>query len=1061
MRPLGLEMTAFGSYAEKTVVDFERLTQGLYLITGDTGAGKTTIFDAIMFALYGVASGPDRRPEMMHCDFVEKSVDTEVTLRFRHSARVYAVTRTLHYRKKRGTEAQYGEGVPDAVLWERETDKPPLRGAAKVTERCTELLGLNAEQFRKIVMLAQGEFRKFLSANAEEKNEILGRLFDNSACVCYQNLFKGARDALWAERDGQKRQIADAMHTVFQMPEGLEDAQKSLYLPENPALAEHLKQLAGTERRRLQELERERQRVRARENALLEQKGAADGQNRLLNELGEKRLQLGRLEARAEEMARLQAEYDAAELALHQIRPKQEQLAGAEQALRDAQREVQTLQTDLCGQEEHVKAAQKAADADQAAARELGALEAELQILEKALPRYAELDALQREKDAAVAALQKAEAQKQAAEQAQAQAQKALAEIAAEQSALAEIDAQVVRLENERAEAQKRLEMLTGAGGVQERVRNVQQSARELRRREGLLREAARAAAQAEQRHHTLYQAFVGGQAGLLAEELRRELARRGRAVCPVCHSEFCTQQAHAFAELPKETPTQREVNAAKQIHTEREENRRQQEQAIIALRASIDSETQSILREARTLLPECEGWEQLTGEGYLSEAAKAFCQNAADRERAWREAADQQKRGAALAELRRETEAQLRRRESAIAQAEQERTAGRLTVERLDAARCALQAQLQYPDQKTADAQLRRRQERRDALKTRAERSQALLQDAKGERDRLLGKLNGKRDSLPGLERSRAERAGELQAALAANGFAALQDAERALRLPGQQNGEDWLRGRQEELTAYRHALSDTRSRVRELADRTKGLVPVGLAALQQQIDAAGEEYAAVNAACGKLARLLENHCGVAERVCQMQEALQKTEPVWNRLELLADLAVGVSGDGGKLSFDRYVMGTVFQEILEMANRRLNIMSGGRYELLHQLGAERKNAKAGLDVEVLDMTTGKRRNSRSLSGGESFLVSLALALGLSDVVQHHAGGRRLDALFIDEGFGSLDSGTLDTALQVLSQLTEGDCLVGIISHVSRLEESIPQKIRVRNSGRGSSLRLE
>jgi len=130
--------------------------------------------------------------------------------------------------------------------------------------------------------------------------------------------------------------------------------------------------------------------------------------------------------------------------------------------------------------------------------------------------------------------------------------------------------------------------------------------------------------------------------------------------------------------------------------------------------------------------------------------------------------------------------------------------------------------------------------------------------------------------------------------------------------------------------------------------------------------------------------------------------------------------------------------------------------MSGGRYELIHRTSADRRNAKAGLEIDVLDLSTGQRRPSGSLSGGETFITSLALALGLSDVVQNHAGGKPLDALFIDEGFGSLSDGVLDKALDVLNQLTEGDRLVGIISHVDKLNESIPQKIRVRCGERGS-----
>ena len=153
--------------------------------------------------------------------------------------------------------------------------------------------------------------------------------------------------------------------------------------------------------------------------------------------------------------------------------------------------------------------------------------------------------------------------------------------------------------------------------------------------------------------------------------------------------------------------------------------------------------------------------------------------------------------------------------------------------------------------------------------------------------------------------------------------------------------------------------------------------------------------------------------------------------------------------------------MGAVFREILEAANRRMELMSGGRYTLMHKTGADRRNAKAGLEIEVLDNSTGQLRPSGSLSGGEGFFTSLALALGLSDVVQNHAGGKQMDALFIDEGFGTLSDDVLDRALDVLNQLTEGNRLVGIISHVDKLDESIAQKVRVKNTGKGSALTLE
>ena len=190
-------------------------------------------------------------------------------------------------------------------------------------------------------------------------------------------------------------------------------------------------------------------------------------------------------------------------------------------------------------------------------------------------------------------------------------------------------------------------------------------------------------------------------------------------------------------------------------------------------------------------------------------------------------------------------------------------------------------------------------------------------------------------------------------------------------------------------------------------------------------------------------------------------KDALSRSENGWRRLDRLASLAMGASSEDGKLSFDRYVMGAVFREVLEMANRRMDIMSGGRYQLIHRSAADRKNAKAGLEIQVLDLSTGRMRGSDSLSGGEGFFTSLSLALGLADTVQNRAGGHSLDALFIDEGFGSLSDGVLETAVDVLKELSKGQRLVGIISHVAQLEERITQKIRVKSGADGSSLSLD
>ena len=362
MKPISLEMTAFGSYAEKTTIAFDRFSHGLYLITGDTGAGKTTIFDAIMFALYGTASGPDRKPEMMHCDFVDKSVDTEVLLKFRQRDKEYTVRRIIHYRKKRGSADQFGDAVVSAVL--HEPDRDPVEIATRVTERCTELLGLNAEQFRKIVMLAQGEFKEFLKADSDKKNEILGKLFDNSSYVRYQTLLKSARDELREKREAVRKTIADTMETLFLPPETSEGVSPELYLPGHPGLTENLRALTAEEEQRQKRLDEERELFGAREKALAERKGFAAGQNRLLDELAERRKHLAELAGQAAAMDERRTAHEAAKKALRQVLPKQTASEEAQTALQEAKKAIAALEQELSEQERTVAKARSAVESD-------------------------------------------------------------------------------------------------------------------------------------------------------------------------------------------------------------------------------------------------------------------------------------------------------------------------------------------------------------------------------------------------------------------------------------------------------------------------------------------------------------------------------------------------------------------------------------------------------------------------------------------------------------------------------------------------------------------------
>ena len=207
--------------------------------------------------------------------------------------------------------------------------------------------------------------------------------------------------------------------------------------------------------------------------------------------------------------------------------------------------------------------------------------------------------------------------------------------------------------------------------------------------------------------------------------------------------------------------------------------------------------------------------------------------------------------------------------------------------------------------------------------------------------------------------------------------------------------------------------------------------------------------------------AKTLSIHQQNQSNVRESKEALSKTEKAWKHLTALSDLANHDASSGGILTFSRYVLTYIFQEILTAANRHLDTMSGGKYELVHRRQDRNAAQLGGLNMDVLDHLTGEKRDVKSLSGGESFEVSMALALGLSGVVQERSGALSAEAMFVDEGFGSLGERELNAAMDVLSSLSGDSKQIGIISHVTRLEECIPAKVRVTAGEHGSKLKIE
>ena len=1059
MRPSLLTMKAFGSYADETSVNFEQFVGGLYLIVGKTGSGKTTIFDAISFALFGQPSGSDRKTEMLHSDFVPLSQDTEVTLEFSHRGRKYRVERKLHFPKARKGDG-YGNMNQSAVMTGDGMD--PLEGSTKVTARCEELLGINSAQFRSIVMLAQGEFREFLRSGSDQKNDILGRLFDSSEYVRYQNLLAAVRNSLKEKRSQQAALIKSVMEGQFVMPQDADAQEREGYIAGHPALADNLKGLVEKDEAAYAAVKEELEKAKLRADELTRREVEANNENSLLQELEARKKDKTELEGRREALEARHEIYSAAQRAYRRVKPAADAAVRAAEALEKARGDMARLEETRSEQLAAYEGALAASEADGPVRQELAALAEQDVKLADAMPQY---DALA-EKTALAekAALGRDAASRSAADLAEKKAavDSVLEGIRAELLTLEGAGARRELAESELQAAKERLAAVTapgeGVAALVADVRSGQEALAEITREYSALCLEASAA---DEKYHSLYQAFLEGQAGLIAREMEEELAGTGQTVCRVCGARYTSGGAHSFALPQGSVPEKRDVDKAESASRAAEKKRSDKQSDREKLEALLEHQKKAAVSGAAKLDADITGWDVLSAPDRLESLTRRLSEEADALERALKAAGEKVTRREQLLKEEKENTEASAELEKRAADKEKESKDLELEQRSLSGAAEQIKQLLPYPDRAGAEAALEDIRAASARLQDVLDAHRKELDAAKESLDRTSGALNKLKSDLPGLEKAGEEARLAAEAAMAENGFTGANALRDALSPMGSEDPETWLRAEETVWNDYQNDLRTTGEKVEELTRKTEGFKPTDLAALGEELEAARQARLDCEDKAAAFRSVLEGHRNVCEKVTEASTALAGTEAAFSRINRLADLAVGVTGEGGKLSFERYVMGAFFREVLYMANRRLDIMTGGRFELIHTTEAGRSNAVAGLDVDVLDKVSGRQRPSGSISGGEGFMVSLALALGLSDVVQNRAGGKKLDTLFIDEGFGTLDGGKLDNVITVLKQLTEGNRLVGVISHVDKLEESIPMKVRVKSTSSGSTLETE
>lgn len=1011
MKPLLLKFSAFGPYAAEETLDFGDLRgRTFFLIHGPTGAGKTTILDAICFALYGDSSGSLRDGRTMRSDHAGAGVLTEVEFSFAVGEAVYRVWRSPEQRRAK----KRGEGLTlsaaDAVLREVKAgggETIIAHGYSKVTEKIEALLGFKSSQFRQVVLLPQGEFRKLLLANSAERQEIMQTLFKTEL---YQRIEENLkREAKEVER----QRTALAQQNEFMLKElgaaSLEELEASL------AAQKAEEKERGAEVKLLGEAQQ------------AAQKAAVEG-----------KLTAGKFEA-AQKAAR---DLSECESRLPEVESFRRKYLDAERAaqLGDVERQLRALEKDVAdcaaAEEKQAEEAAKLADSARTAEAALAAerdKQPEREAAEREVLRLAEFA---QKRTAIDEARRAAEEREKAAKRCRKESEDGETSLLAckdklgkRQAALQTLTAEAARLAGYRAELDRlkqRQEKLEDAARIAGELGKVEVSLREARE---ALRETVGAHEAQRKKALRLQHLFTEGQAAILAKSLT------AGAPCPVCGSLSHPRPALSAALLPSEA----EVKAAQAELSALEQKRREAEQRLAQLQTRRD--TLKSRKDDSGAADFAETPKDIKAQRALA-AAKL---DAAVKAEAALSAAE-----AEIAALLAEASA-LEARQEGLRQARQAAEAAWKAAEAIAVERGASLPEA-YRDPAKLISARKAAEEARENLRKRLESAQAFAEKIKREQAAAAAGLRAIGENLRKAKARCLAGRSAFAERLRSAGFEDAATYEAAKRSPA---FLQTLAGRIKEFDDRFIAAKDAaRKAAREIA----ALTPPDLARLEAR---AKESAAAYNQAYADHAQLAERIARREEKRRQLQslaKKLAKADAAYGVIGTLAEVANGKNAHG--LTFQRFVLQSLLEDVIDASNMRLKLMSRGQYALQSTDARARKNAAGGLELEVFDHYTGCARPVATLSGGETFLASLSLALGLADVVQSYAGGIRLDTILVDEGFGTLDPESLDIAIKALIDLQKGGRLVGVISHVPELKERIDARLEVTKGKRGSAARF-
>ncbi|MEC5238300.1 SMC family ATPase [Bacillus mycoides] len=1022
MRPIQLIMTAFGPYKQKEVIDFKDLGEHrIFAISGNTGAGKTTIFDAICYVLYGEASGEERSDtNMLRSQFADDDVYTSVELTFQLKGKSYEIKRQLGH-KKQGNKTITGHAVELYEVIDEE--KVPCVDRFHVTDvnkKVEDLIGLSKHQFSQIVMLPQGEFRKLLTSETENKEEILRRIFKTDRYKLMREILDQKRKQ-WKDVLQEKQKERELyFRNVFKLP--IRDGALLETLVEQEHVNTH--QVVEALEQETIWYNAEVEQLHLEQNDKTKQLKEAEARFHAAKAVNEK---FKDLEQKNEKYSILQENRAVIEM-------KEKSFKHAEQAKRllpfeqwheeamQYEQQSESLLKQIIAKKEHIMnsfaLAQEKYEALKNKASERENAKKQVQRLEELQPIIASL------------------AEKKL------NLQNAEIHIGKLKEGMQKLDEQLEAHKNEKQRMSGELQQLEAAleqyVAKVEELTNMREDAKVLKQAYDVWQEKQKYELEKESAFHKMQQAvstyenmerrWLSEQAGILALHLHD-----GES-CPVCgsmdHPKKATEQSNAIDE--KELNELREKKTiAEKLHVQLEEKwnfyRVQYEQVIEeVLKRGYRSEE---LVETYSAL--VQKGKQLAAEVNALKASEETRKQIAVNIKSVEEKVEE------LQKQKREVETVQHRTEMECMQL---RTSYEHDKQNIPESLQTVQAWKVQFDQALQELRL---------MEDEWEKVQEAYQHWQNENIRIQAEHDNASNQFNSAKDKKEETFTRFMKELEQSGFtdqltykeSKLNDAEM-----------DKL---QQEIQSYYSSLEVLTKQIEELKADLKDKEYMDISSLDEQVreleislDIIKEKRQRAQNAVSYITDLHENIKRIDEQIHEEEKAFQE----------LVDLYEVMKGDNdSRISFERYILIEYLEQIVQIANERLRKLSNGQFYLKRSERVEKRNRQSGLGLDVYDAYTGQTRDVKTLSGGEKFNASLCLALGMADVIQAYEGGISIETMFIDEGFGSLDEESLTKAVDALIDLQKSGRFIGVISHVQELKNAMPAVLEVTKQKDGCS----